>query len=137
MPTFKDLEQAGWTEKAPAYDEHFAPITRQAIDPILDALGNLAGCDFLDIACGTGDLAYVATGRGARVTGVDFAPTMVDVAAAKVPGARFVVGDAEALEFADETFDAAACAFGLWHMAEPDRALAEAARVLRPNGRSR
>jgi ubiquinone/menaquinone biosynthesis C-methylase UbiE len=135
MPTFKDLEQAGWTEKAPAYDDHFAEITRQAIAPILDALGNLAGRDLLDIACGTGDLARAATARGARVTGVDFAPTMVSIAAAKAPGARFVVADAEALEFVDQSFDAATCSFGLWHMAEPDRALAEAARVLRHGGR--
>jgi hypothetical protein len=55
MPTFKDLEQPGWTEKAPAYDDHFAPITRQAIAPILDALGELAGGDLLDIARSTGD----------------------------------------------------------------------------------
>jgi ubiquinone/menaquinone biosynthesis C-methylase UbiE len=134
MPTFKDLEQAGWTEKAPTYDDHFAPITRQAIDPILDALGDLADRDLLDIACGTGDLAQAAIGRGARVTGVDFAPTMIHVATSKAPGATIVVGDAEALEFADETFDAVTFAFGLWHMAEPDRALAEAARVLRRGG---
>ena len=88
MHTFKDLEQAGWTEKALAYDDHFVPITRQAIYPILDALGDLADRDLLDIACGTGDLAQVAAGRSARVTGVDFAPTMVDVPASKVLGAR-------------------------------------------------
>jgi SAM-dependent methyltransferase len=95
----------------------------------------VAGRDLLDIACGSGDLAHAAAKRGALVTGIDFAPTMIDVARSKVPEARFLVGDAESIALEDRTFDAAACAFGLWHLAEPDRALAEASRVLRFGGR--
>jgi SAM-dependent methyltransferase len=135
VSTFKTLEQAGWTEKAAAYDDHFVPITRQAIDPILDAIGDVAGLDLLDIACGSGDLAQAAVQRGALTTGIDFAPTMIEVARSKVPEATFLVGDAEAMAVEDRAFDAAACAFGLWHLAEPDQALAEASRVLRCGGR--
>jgi SAM-dependent methyltransferase len=132
--TFKSMEHAGWTEKAPAYDQHFASITRQAIDPILDCAGNLKQRDVLDICCGTGDLTAEAINRGAKVTGVDFASTMIEIARQKVPQAKFEVGDAEALSFPNEQFDVALCSFGLWHMAEPDKALGEAARVLRKGG---
>jgi SAM-dependent methyltransferase len=134
MLTFKDLEQSGWTSKASAYDQHFAPVADQAIAPILDRVGEVAGLDLLDICCGTGNLAAAATARGARVTAVDFAPTMIDIAKLKVPGARFEVGDAEALRFPSGSFDVALCSFGLWHVAEPDKALAEAARVIKSGG---
>lgn len=134
MATFKQLEHAGWTEKAASYDDHFAEITRQAIDPLLDSLGGIADRDLIDICCGTGDLAAAAVSSGARVTGIDFAETMIAAASAKVPDARFATGDAEALDFEASSFDHATCAFGLWHLADPDAAISEAARVLRPDG---
>jgi ubiquinone/menaquinone biosynthesis C-methylase UbiE len=134
MATFKTLEQFGWTQKASAYDEHFATIADQAIEPILDNVGDVAGRDVLDICCGTGNLAGAIAARGGRVTGIDFAPTMIEIARSKVAGAYFQVGDAEALQFPNQCFDVALCSFGLWHMAEPDMALAEAARVLRKDG---
>ena len=68
------------------------------------------------------------------MTGLDFAAPMVEAARAKVPAARFVTGDAENLGFDDASFDAATCAFGLWHISDPDAAIFEAARVLRPEG---
>jgi ubiquinone/menaquinone biosynthesis C-methylase UbiE len=55
--TFKELEHAGWQEKASAYDDIFANITRQAIGPLLDSLGDLTGKRLLEVACGTGHLA--------------------------------------------------------------------------------
>lgn len=134
MTTFKDLEHRGWTEKAQSYDAHFAEITRQAIEPIMSGFGDIGGCELLDICCGTGDLAAIAANRGARVTGIDFASTMVEIADKKVPVATFETGDAEALAFANKSFDFATCVFGLWHLADPDKALAEAARILRPQG---
>jgi len=57
MTTFKALEQSGWTEKASAYDEHFATIADQAIEAILNSVGDVAKRDVLDICCGTGHLA--------------------------------------------------------------------------------
>lgn len=134
MPSFKELEHKGWTEKAQFYDSHFAAITKQAISPLLDSVAPVADHDLLDICCGTGDLAAAAIDQGAHVVGVDFAVPMVEAAQAKVPAARFTAGDAENLEFDDALFDAATCAFGLWHLGNPDAAIREAARVLRRGG---
>jgi SAM-dependent methyltransferase len=75
--TFKELEQSGWRDKAAAYDDIFALITRQAISPLLDGLGDLTGKRLLDVACGTGHLAAEATQRGAYAEGTDFADTML------------------------------------------------------------
>lgn len=134
MTTFKAIEQSGWTQKASAYDEHFATVADQAIEPILESVGDVERRDVLDICCGTGNLAREVVARGGRVTGIDFAPTMIEIARSKVAGADFRIGDAEALQLPDHSFDVALCSFGLWHMPEPDRALAEAARVLTKGG---
>lgn len=80
MATFKETEQAGWTEKAAAYDGHFASITAQAIEPALDLIGDIAGSNILDICCGTGGLTAAALQRGGQATGIDFAPTMIEIA---------------------------------------------------------
>ncbi len=133
--TFKDLEHAGWREKASAYDDIFAQITRQAIDPLLDGLGDLAGKRLLDVACGTGHLAAAGASRGADVEGVDFADTMLAKASANYPDIAFSEGDAEKLSYRDASFDAIACNFGLLHLENADAAISEAHSVLREEGR--
>jgi len=134
MASFKELEHQGWAEKARFYDDHFAGVTRQAIEPLIEGLGDVAKRRLIDVCCGTGDLAEAAAQRGAKVTGVDFAEPMIEIARTRVPAANFEVGDAEKLNFEDASFDAATCAFGLWHLGEPDSAILEAARVLKPGG---
>lgn len=133
--TFKDLERAGWTARATAYDGLFGRITEAAISPTLDALEPLNGRDLLDVSCGTGHIAGVAARRGARAAGIDFAETMIETARANYPELALDLGDAEALDFDDASFDAVACGFGLLHFENPDRAIAEAFRVLRDGGR--
>ena len=90
---------------------------------------------FLDICCGPGTLAAEAARRGADATGIDFAAPMVAEARRRFPEVTFAEGDAEALDFPARSFDAAACAFGVLHLADPDRAFAEAHRILRSGGR--
>lgn len=132
--SFKEFESEGWQRQAPNYDDRAGRMTREAVPPLLDAVGARPGLRLLDVCCGPGYLAAEAVARGLSATGVDIAPAMVELARARVPGAEFRTGDAEALDFADGTFDAVACAFGLLHLAEPERAIAEAFRVLRPGG---
>lgn len=133
--SFKAREQAGWREKAAAYDDMFTQISSQAIDPLLDGLGELEGKRLLDIACGPGHLAAAAARQGAAAQGVDFADTMLAQARAKYPALTFSEGDAENLPFPEASFDAIACNFGILHFEDADAALAEAHRVLREGGR--
>ena len=89
MTSFKALEQSGWTKKASAYDEHFAMMADQAIEPILDCVGDVARRDVLDICCGTGNLVRAVAARGGRVTGIDFAPTRSRSPARRLLGPTF------------------------------------------------
>jgi SAM-dependent methyltransferase len=133
--TFQDREQAGWVERAGRYRDLYGTLTSQAIAPLFEALGDLDRADFLDIACGTGELADAAARRGARAHGVDFADAMVINARARYPDVEFRAGDAQDLPNAQSSFDAATCAFAVAHFADPERALRNARRVLRSGGR--
>ena len=94
----------------------------------------------LDVATGTGDLALELAARvapGGEVVGIDFAERMLELARAKAVEAnvRFETGNALALAFPDDAFDAATVGFGARNFSDLDRGLAEMARVVRPGGR--
>jgi demethylmenaquinone methyltransferase/2-methoxy-6-polyprenyl-1,4-benzoquinol methylase len=89
----------------------------------------------LDSCCGTGDLALACARAGGRVTGLDFSARMLDRARRKSGDVEWVEGDAQALPFADGSFDAATVGFGLRNMADVEGGLAELRRVLRSGGR--
>jgi demethylmenaquinone methyltransferase / 2-methoxy-6-polyprenyl-1,4-benzoquinol methylase len=89
----------------------------------------------LDVATGTGDLAIALRRRGAEVVGVDFAEKMLEVARQKAADIDFRPGNALALDFADNEFDAATVGFGARNFDDLERGLAEMARVVRPGGR--
>jgi demethylmenaquinone methyltransferase/2-methoxy-6-polyprenyl-1,4-benzoquinol methylase len=98
-----------------------------------------AGDRALDVATGTGDLALELAGRvapGGAVIGVDFSERMLELARAKAGGrVRFESGNALALDYANDEFDAATVGFGARNFSDLDRGLAEMARVVRPGGR--
>ena len=132
---------------APRYDllNHVLSVglDRRWRDRAVEALGIGAGARVLDLCTGTADLAIatVTTVPGATVVGVDFAGEMLRRALTKIrrgslePAIRLVRGDAARIPLADATCDAATIAFGIRNVAEPERALAELARVLRPGAR--
>jgi demethylmenaquinone methyltransferase/2-methoxy-6-polyprenyl-1,4-benzoquinol methylase len=100
------------------------------------------GARALDVATGTGDLALALatrTGPQGEVVGVDFAERMLEVARHKAStlGApvRFEAGNALALAYPDDYFDAATVGFGARNFSDLDRGLSEMARVVRPGGR--
>ncbi len=96
------------------------------------------GTKFLDVACGTGNLALPAARAGAVVTGVDIAPNLVEQAreSARRAGvnAQFDEGDVEALSYNDATFDVVATMFGAMFAPRPELVAAELKRVTRPGG---
>lgn len=87
------------------------------------------------MACGPGFVSEAAAARGAHPVGVDIATAMVERARMRCPDLTFVVGDALRLPFPDAFFDAVTMNFGILHVSQPQRALAEAHRVLVPGGR--
>ena len=93
----------------------------------------------LDVACGTGNLALPAARAGALTTGIDIAPNLIAQAIAKAASeslaARFDVGDAEDLPYANASFDTVVSMFGAMFAARPPRAAAELLRVTRQGGR--
>lgn len=132
---FITAEREGWDNRAEHYAAHTALATLQIVPAMLNAVGLAPGMRLLDTACGPGHVAGAAAALEAGAQGIDYAPDMIAAARARFPDLSFDVGDAEALAFADGTFDAVCCNMGLFHMGDPDKAMREAARVLRPRGK--
>ncbi len=101
----------------------------------LDALGVGRGDAVLDLAAGTGTSAAPLADRGVRVVACDLSLGMLAEGRARRPDLAFVAGDALALPFADEAFDAVTISFGLRNVPDVDAALREMFRVTRPGGR--
>jgi ubiquinone/menaquinone biosynthesis C-methylase UbiE len=133
--TIRRFEHAGWQQVAAQYDATFAPATTPFIEALLDAAGITAGTTMLDVCCGTGLVTAAAAGRGARAVGLDFSPAMLNEARRAYPHLQFDEGDAETLPYADQSFGAVVSNFGVHHVPDPGKAIAEAFRVLCPGGR--
>jgi len=94
-----------------------------------------SGEKMLDVGCGTGHFSELFAERGFRVYGVDISAKMIEVAQSKsIPGATFGVADMVDLPFPDEYFDIAASVAALEFVADPERALQEMIRCLKPGG---
>jgi demethylmenaquinone methyltransferase/2-methoxy-6-polyprenyl-1,4-benzoquinol methylase len=104
---------------------------------LIEDAGIEAGWRVLDLACGTGDLAFDAARHGARVVGLDITPRMVELAREKggTTGPAWIVGDMTALPVQSGAFDLVTTGYGLRNVPDLTRALAEIHRVLRPGGR--
>jgi SAM-dependent methyltransferase len=129
------FEHAGWERAAAHYNASFARASAQFVEPLLDAAGVAAGTKVLDLCCGTGLVAAAAARRGAAPTGVDFSAAMLNQARRTHPDLRFDQGDAEALPYANRSFDAVVANLGIHHVSRPGKAVGEALRVMQPGGR--
>jgi len=108
-------------------------------EDFVNRIGVKPGSKVLDVACGTGNLALPAARLGADVTGVDIAPNLVEQARANAAReglkAQFDEGDAEALPYADASFDTVVTMYGAMFAPRPELVAAELLRVTRPGGR--
>ena len=122
---------------------HYEHTSRQ-LWPVAEHVVDVAGIGTderaLDLGCGTGNAALLAARRGAIATGLDPAARLLEVAreraASESVEVDWVIGSAEDLPFDDASFDAVVSIFGVIFASDPERAIAEIVRVLRPGGRA-
>ena len=141
----KEQVAAHWDRRAAHFDEDFGHSVRTAAERaawerifglVLPAGGSL---EALDVGCGTGFLSLELARRGHRVTGVDFAPSMLTLAERKAAecglAVNFEPADAEQLPYAPASFGLVISRHVLWTLPHPEAAIDEWLRVLRPGGR--
>ncbi len=130
-----------WQALAPAWIEATAQGRNVYRDGLLDAwmldaAGDVAGIDVLDLGCGEGRFGRMLAGRGARVVGVDLCEDFIAYARANAsPSETYRVGDAEDSDIASGSFDLVVSYLNLVDLLHFEKAVAEAYRVLRAGGR--
>lgn len=133
LAQFKQSQKEGWA--------HFAPleaITTATAAQLVNHARIRVGQRVLDVGCGTGVVAITAARLGARVTGLDLTPALLERARENAQLAKVEVewheGDAEQLPFGDGTFDVVVSQYGHMFAPRPEVAVAEMLRVLEPGG---
>lgn len=130
---------AGWDKWAEALADQAERLNL----PLIEAGGIEAGMDVLDLASGAGEPALTAAqavGPSGHVTATDLSPEMLAIierraAAASIDHVTCQHADMESLPFPDHRFDRVICRFGFMYSPNPNQALAEMRRVLKPGGR--
>jgi ubiquinone/menaquinone biosynthesis C-methylase UbiE len=133
-----------WSTVAPGYEDRGSNVAEHGTDEYrrwldaVDAVLPEPPADVLDLATGTGFLALVAAELGHRVTGIDLSTQMLSVAerTARARGldVRFTCGDAVAPDGDAESVDVVTNRHLLWTLREPEKAMANWLRMLRPDG---
>ena len=133
LAKFKEMQKQAWA--------HFAPLEAWTTPPAAKLVGHArvaTGQRVLDVGCGTGVVAITAARRGARVTGLDLTPELLERARENERIAGLDVewhqGDAEQLPFQDREFDVVLSQFGHIFAPRPEVAVSEMLRVLKPGG---
>ena len=134
MDAFKESQKQAWASFVP-----FEIVTTGPAAQLVRFAEIRAGQRVLDVGCGTGVVAITAARRGTEVTGLDLTPELLGRAKENAAMMRsqitWVEGDAEALQFADATFDVVLSQFGHMFAPRPAVAIKEMLRVLKPGGR--
>ncbi|MCA0869736.1 methyltransferase domain-containing protein [Seohaeicola saemankumensis] len=135
--SFAELERREWAtpEVAAGYARDFARAADMVVPALVDGCGAAPGQEILDLCCGHGNVTRALLATGAKVTGLDFSPAMLEMARRNAPGATYVQGDAMATGLPSGRFHGVTMGFGMPHVPDPPKAIAEAARLLRPGGR--
>lgn len=132
-PGSADLQGDLWGARAEAWAEHEVQGT-PIFEEVLRRARVAGGTSLLDVGCGSGMLCRMAADRGARVSGLDAAGSLVEIARRRVPEGDFRRGDLQFLPYEDAVFDAVTGVNSFPFAADPVAALREAGRVTRPGG---
>ena len=138
--------RARWGTVAQGWSTHADAMGRQSMPVsvwLVDALGLQPGHDVLELAAGTGEVGFLAAEQiapGGTLISSDFAPEMIAAAQARAKGlgitnVRFRQIDAEGIDQPAASLDGVICRWGYMLMADPEAALRETRRVLRPGAR--
>jgi SAM-dependent methyltransferase len=123
-----------WSARA----REWAALQESSFQPLYEAAFNAAkvgpGAAVLDVGCGAGLALQMAQARGAKVSGIDAATGLVEIARSRCPTGDIRVGDSEELPFGDNSFDVTSGFNSFQYATDPVRALVEAKRVNKPNG---
>jgi ubiquinone/menaquinone biosynthesis C-methylase UbiE len=138
------VQRYGWDKAAAQYERYWAEQLEPAQARLLQMAALAPGERVLDVACGTGLVTFqaaAAVGAEGTVIGVDISEEMVKLLRehARGAGVANVTAqrmDAEVLSCESARFDAALCALGLMYVPDPEAALREMRRVLKPGGRA-
>jgi SAM-dependent methyltransferase len=131
---FGAFEKKAWDRAADLYHRDWGPLTKQSVEPLLNAAQVRSGMRILDVATGGGYAAAAAHKRGALAIGIDFSQRQIELARRTYPGIEFRQANAEKIPFEPDSFDAVVMALGMLHLLNPEDAFSEAFRVLKPDG---
>ena len=123
-----------WGSGGRDYDQ-ISEFVSDALVHLVNRIAPRKGERFFDVATGTGWTARLLSSRGAIVTGVDIGAGVIEAAKTLAPDIDFRVADAEALPFADASFNAVTSIFGVMFVTQPEIAARELARVCKDGGR--
>lgn len=123
----------GYKITADYYDKKVSYWDSFEKDMILPLLGNLEDKKILDIGAGTGRLSERMVKNGAEVFALDISKEMLDKIRTKK--VKKIIGDAENLDFSDDSFDIIVATFLIVHLKDPTRFFDEVYRVLKPDGK--
>jgi ubiquinone/menaquinone biosynthesis C-methylase UbiE len=131
--------KAQFSKTAQAYVSSTIHAKGDELKLLLELAGDVTNKKVLDIATGGGHTALAFAKAGARVTATDLTPAMLETAKAfiseqGVDSVTFQEASAEALPFDHQSFDIVTCRIAAHHFAEPEKFVAEVARVLKPDG---
>jgi SAM-dependent methyltransferase len=124
-----------WGARARDYAEILEQFGRPLYEAVFDAAGVAAGMRLLDVGCGPGLAAQLASRRGAHIAGLDAAEASLVIARERTPQGDFRAGEMEDLPWPDNTFDVVTGFNAFQYAADVVNALREARRVARPGGR--
>lgn len=138
------VQRYGWDYSSPHYEKGWQRQLWPAQEHLLKKVELKAGETVLDISCGTGLVTFPmaeAVGPSGRITGIDWSEKMIGRAAEEakrrnLQNISFVHMDAEQLDFSEASFDVTINSLGAMYYPDPDKAIREMQRVLKPGGRA-
>jgi len=128
------IQGALWDSSAHIWCEFQEPLQRPQWKAIFDEVNLGSNSNFLDAGCGGGGACLLAEQRGAKITGIEAAPAMVEFAQKQVPCGKFTVGDIQELPYEDYTFDVVLASSSLQYTEDRLETLRELKRGTKKNG---